>query len=65
MHRGSSSKKVSVIHLIHVHGHLCVLFTLILPFYFLALPYALFPLPQVPEVCGKPAQLLQLEFGLH
>ena len=35
------------------------------PFLFLALPSAPFPLPQLPEVCGKPAQLLQREYGIH
>ena len=33
------------------------------PFLFLALPSAPFPLPRLPEVCGKPAQLLQREYG--
>ena len=33
------------------------------PFLLLALPSAPFPLPQLPEVCGKPAQLLQREYG--
>ena len=35
------------------------------PFLLLALPSAPFPLPQLPEVCGKPAQLLQREYGLY
>ena len=35
-----------------------------LPFLLLALPSAPFPLPQLPEVCGKLAQLLQRECGL-
>ena len=35
------------------------------PFLLLALPSVPFPLPQLPEVCGKPAQLLQREYGLH
>ena len=35
------------------------------PFLFLALLSAPFPLPQLREVCGKPAQLLQREYGLH
>ena len=49
----------------HVHGHLCVLFTLILPFYFLLyLPPLLFSLLYL-KVCGKPAQLRQREYGLH
>ena len=33
------------------------------PFLLLALPSAPFPLPQLHEVCGKPAQLLQRECG--
>ena len=33
------------------------------PFLFPALPSEAFP--QVPEVCGKPAQLRQREYGLH
>ena len=35
------------------------------PFLFLALPSAPFLLSQPPEVCGKPAQLLQREYGLY
>ena len=35
------------------------------PFLLLALPSAPFPLPQLPEVCGKPAQLLQRQYGLY
>ena len=35
------------------------------PFLLLALPSAPFPLPQLPEVCGKPAQLRQREYGLY
>ena len=35
------------------------------PFLHLALPFASYPLPQVPEVCGKPAQLRQREYGRH
>ena len=35
------------------------------PFPLLALPSAPFPRPQLPEVCGKPAQLLQREYGLY
>ena len=35
------------------------------PFLFPALLSAPFLLPQLPEVCGKPAQLLQREYGLH
>ena len=47
-----------------MHGHLCVLFTLILPFYFLPfLTSLIFFL--VPEARGKPAQLRQREYGLH
>ena len=58
-HRGSSSICLRLSCHPHVYGHLCVLFTLILPFYFPALPSASFLLPPVPEVCGKPAQLRQ------
>ena len=62
MHLGSSLSLSC-----HLHGHprACGLFTLILPFYFLLYLPPLFPLPQLPEVCGKPAQLLQREYGLH
>ena len=35
MHRGSSSKSLRHSPHLHVHGHLCGLFILILPFYFL------------------------------
>ena len=35
MHRGSSLASVRHSHHLHVHGHLCILFTLIFPFYFL------------------------------
>ena len=35
------------------------------PFLLLALLSAPFPLLQLPEVCGKPAQLLQREYGLY
>ena len=35
------------------------------PFPLLALRSSPFPLPQLPEVCGKPAQLLQREYGLY
>ena len=35
MHRGSSSNSLRHSHHLHVHGHPCVLFILILPFYFL------------------------------
>ena len=35
------------------------------PFLLLAQHSAPFPLPQLPDVCGKPAQLLQREYGLH
>ena len=35
MHRGSSSKSLRHSQHLHVHGHPCGLFTLILPFYFL------------------------------
>ena len=35
------------------------------PFLLHALPSVPFPLPQLPEVCGKPAQLLQREYGLY
>ena len=35
------------------------------PFLFPALPSVPVPLLQVPEVCGKPAQLRQREYGLH
>ena len=62
MHFGSS---LSLSCHLHVHGHPCGLFTLVLLFPLLALPSAPFPLSQLPEVCGKPAQLLQREYGLH
>ena len=65
MHRGSSSKKFapftpspcawSSVRSLHLD----------LPFLFPALPSAPLPLPQVPAVCGKPAQLLQREYGLR
>ena len=35
------------------------------PFLLLALPSTPFPLPQLHEVCGRPAQLLQRECGLY
>ena len=35
------------------------------PFLLLALRSSLVPLPQLLEVCGKPAQLLQREYGLY
>ena len=43
-------KEFAPSHHLHVHGHPCVLFTLILPFYFLLYLPPLFPLPQIPEV---------------
>ena len=35
------------------------------PFLLVALPSAPFPLPQQLEICDKPAQLLQREYGLY
>ena len=62
-HRGSRCLCLSP----HPHGHLHVRLSspLILPFYFLLCLPPFFFLPPVPEVCGKPAQLRQREYGLH
>ena len=51
----------------HLHGYprACGLFTLILLFLLLALLSVPFPLPQLPEVCGKPAHSAKREYGLH
>ena len=52
-------------HWLHPHGHprVCGLFALILPFYFLLYLPPFFLLPQLHEVHGKPAQLLQWGCG--
>ena len=54
-HRGSSSKCLRHSPHLHVHGHLCVLFTLTLLFLFPAFPHVPYLLPPVPEARGKPA----------
>ena len=52
--------QVWVFHVISMAIHVCGLFALILPLYFLLYLSVLFlPLPQLHEVYGKPAQLLQ------
>ena len=56
--------QVWVFHVTHTWPSMCVRSLHLDPHcLLLALPSALFPLPQLHEVCGKPAQLLQRECG--